>query len=56
MDAQTLQYYARSAETVASRYESIVNGLAEHFETAFAPGSRVLDLGCGSGRDMALLM
>ena len=55
MDSQTLSYYARNAGKVAERYESVVNGLAQHFEQAFAPGARVLDVGCGSGRDLALL-
>lgn len=55
MDAQTLHYYARNASEVAHRYESIVNGLASHFERAFPIGGRVLDVGCGSGRDMSYL-
>ena len=55
MDPQTLAYYSVNAADVASRYESIVNGMSVHFEAAFPPGGRVLDVGCGSGRDMALL-
>jgi SAM-dependent methyltransferase len=55
MDTPTLSYYVRNAKEVAARYESVVNGLAPHFEQAFASGARVLDLGCGSGRDMAYL-
>lgn len=55
MDIQTLTYYAANAADVASRYESIVNGLAADFDRAFAPCARVLDVGCGSGRDMAYL-
>lgn len=55
MDPQTLAYYSVNAADVASRYESIVNGMSVHFESAFPPGGRVLDVGCGSGRDMALL-
>jgi SAM-dependent methyltransferase len=27
-----------------------------HFEAAFAPGARVLDVGCGKGRDVAALL
>lgn len=56
MDARTIEYYSQNAATVAARYESIVNGLAAHFESSFMTGGRVLDLGCGSGRDMALLL
>lgn len=55
MDLQTITYYARNATTIADRYESIVNGLAEHFDQAFTTGPRVLDIGCGSGRDMAYM-
>ncbi len=55
MDATTLDYYSKHARQVAARYESIVSGMAVHFERVFAAGSRVLDVGCGSGRDMALL-
>ncbi|QGZ57734.1 class I SAM-dependent methyltransferase [Paraburkholderia acidiphila] len=55
MDSRTISYYSKNAELVVDRYESIVNGLAEHFEVAFPSGSRVLDIGCGSGRDLAYL-
>ncbi|CAN0618212.1 Methyltransf_11 domain-containing protein [Burkholderia multivorans] len=55
MDPQTVSYYSQNAKLVADRYESIANGLAAHFEGAFPVGSRVLDIGCGSGRDLALL-
>jgi SAM-dependent methyltransferase len=56
MDKETIAYYRQSADLVADRYESIVNGMAPCFEQAFAAGSRVLDVGCGSGRDMAHLL
>lgn len=55
MDPQTIDYYAKNATAIADRYESIENGLAVHFELAFENGSRVLDIGCGSGRDMAYM-
>jgi len=55
MDSQTVSYYSQNAKVIADRYESIVNGLAKHFEDAFPSGSRVLDVGCGSGRDLAYL-
>jgi SAM-dependent methyltransferase len=55
MDQQTIDYYSRNAVEISDRYESIVNSLAIHFERAFANGRRVLDIGCGSGRDLAYL-
>lgn len=56
MDPQTLAYYSQNASTISQRYESITNGLATSFDNAFKPDARVLDIGCGSGRDMALLL
>ena len=55
MDEPTLRYYGQNAPEVASRYESIVNQLATRFDGTFPKGGRVLDIGCGSGRDMAVL-
>jgi len=55
MDLATVNYYSKNAHLVAERYESIVNGLAESFNTAFPAHSKLLDIGCGSGRDLALL-
>jgi SAM-dependent methyltransferase len=55
MDLQTVDYYSKNAPMVASRYESVTNSLAVHFERAFGAEARVLDVGCGSGRDMAYM-
>lgn len=55
MDQQTVNYYANNAVDVSQRYESITSGLATHFGRAFPSSSRILDIGCGSGRDMAYL-
>ena len=30
--------------------------MSKQFESAFAPGARVLDVGCGNGRDLAVLL
>ena len=32
------------------------SAVARHFEAAFAPGARVLDVGCGKGRDIVTLL
>jgi len=56
MDQQTLAYYSQNACRISQRYESITNGLASSFDAAFKVGARVLDIGCGSGSEMALLL
>lgn len=55
MDASTINYYSINAQAVAQRYESVLSSLSNSFEKAFQPKSRLLDIGCGSGRDLALL-
>lgn len=55
MDIATINFYSQNAKTVAERYESVVSSLSESFDVAFKPHSRILDIGCGSGRDLALL-
>ena len=55
MDVQTLDYYTAHAREVAQRYEAAPSSLAARFSSAFAPSGRVLDIGCGSGRDLAEL-
>ena len=55
MDSATVDYYSQNAQTVAERYESVVSSLSNSFGDAFKPKSKLLDIGCGSGRDLALL-
>ena len=55
MDHQTLKYYSVNATEIADRYESVISNLSRHFEAAFKFQSRVLDVGCGSGRDLSVL-
>jgi 2-polyprenyl-3-methyl-5-hydroxy-6-metoxy-1,4-benzoquinol methylase len=55
MDQSTLKYYSDNAAQVAERYESVVSDLSAHFVDAFSKGGRILDIGCGSGRDLAVL-
>lgn len=40
----------------ATGQESARSAISRHFESAFAPGARVLDVGCGMGRDLAVLL
>ncbi len=55
MDPATAAYYAEHAAEVAARYERVASPLAGSFAAAFPAGGRVLDVGCGSGRDLAAL-
>lgn len=56
MDASTAHFYEANAQDVAARYESVGSPVAKYFPTAFAQGDRVLDIGAGSGRDLAHLL
>jgi len=56
MDDATAEFYARNAKDVVARYEAAASSIARYFGVAFAAGSRVLDVGAGSGRDLALLL
>jgi 2-polyprenyl-3-methyl-5-hydroxy-6-metoxy-1,4-benzoquinol methylase len=55
MDKPTLDYYALHANEVAQRYEVAPSPLAHRFAESFSSGGRILDIGCGSGRDLAQL-
>jgi SAM-dependent methyltransferase len=56
MDPDTLSFYEKNAETAFTGYESIPSPLASYFPMAFASCQRILDVGAGSGRDMAALL
>lgn len=56
MDDLTLHAYATNAAELAHRYAGASHGIARHFALAFRAGDRILDVGAGSGRDLALLV
>lgn len=57
MDGQTLEFYDRTAVDTAAKYRAVEqSGLRQQFQQAFPAGGRVLDVGSGSGRDVALLL
>ena len=56
VDLKTSTYYAEHAADIAARYESVASPVAMYFSLAFAHGARVLDVGAGSGRDLAALL
>jgi len=56
MDRKTAEYYSAHSSEVSERYNSAgERGIDRWFKEIFPAGSSVLDIGCGSGRDMALL-
>lgn len=56
VDERTHRFYEANAESVAERHHSLESPVERYFASAFPPGSRVLNLGTGSGRDLALLL
>lgn len=56
MDERTAHYYQGHAGEVVARYESVASPVARYFPSAFVAGGRVLDVGAGSGRDLAELL
>lgn len=53
MDARTLAFYEAHAESLAHAWERGGGELPELIRRTFPPGTRVVDVGCGSGRDLA---
>ncbi len=56
MDERTCQYYAAQAGSVCNRYESIDSPLQSLLSHVIDSSATVLDIGCGSGREMQLLL
>ena len=56
MDDQTEAFYAHYAQHIAPGAEAARSAMAAHFTSCFEPGSRVLDVGAGSGRDVLALL
>jgi SAM-dependent methyltransferase len=57
MTDTTLAYYTAHWEDLVQRYESAdVTELQALLAASFSPGARLLELGCGSGRDAAFML
>ena len=56
MDQKTLNYYQQNADELGERYGAITSGISLFFEQAFAGKSRIIDVGCGTGRDLNTLL
>jgi len=53
----TIDYYKKNAEDLARRYESAgVKELQTLLKSCFVPGAKLLEMGCGSGRDAAFML
>ena len=62
MDSLTQKFYSANSAVLAERYDSCSGGISDHraegrasFAAAFPSGFRILDVGCGSGRDLRML-
>ncbi|NCC62510.1 MAG: class I SAM-dependent methyltransferase, partial [Verrucomicrobiae bacterium] len=56
MDSKTLNYYQNHADELAERYGAAQSGIAAFFEQAFSGKNRIIDIGCGTGRDLNTLL
>ena len=56
MDSRTIQYYDDHADELFALYTESESGPAKYFKVAFPPGSEILDIGAGSGRDLGILI
>jgi SAM-dependent methyltransferase len=56
MDERTVRHYTTTASERTAAYESVdVSAMQESMLRYFGEGSRLLEIGCGSGRDAAFL-
>jgi SAM-dependent methyltransferase len=57
MDRQTLEFYDRTAAETAAKYRAVdQSAWRKLYAEVFPVGGRVLDVGAGSGRDVAMLV
>jgi len=57
MDQRTLEFYERTAAETAAKYRAVDQApWRRRFEEVFPAGGCALDVGSGSGRDLALLL
>lgn len=56
-NSSTMDYYKRNADALAQSYESAsVKEMQALLKSCFNPGAKLLEIGCGSGRDAAFML
>ena len=56
MDSETSVYYSRNAGRLAEQYASVIHTLEDCLTSVFARSHKILDVGCGTGRDLSFLL
>ena len=57
MDLSTIEFYQQTAPETAAKYRAVKTSESQRqFQEIFPSGSRILDVGSGSGRDLAVLL
>ena len=56
MDYRTSNYYSKNAESLYKDYIQVKGGISRYFDVIFQKKEKVLDIGCGSGRDILELI
>lgn len=56
MDPKTSIFYAQNASKLAEQYASVNNTVKDCLNSVFARSQKILDVGCGTGRDLAFLL
>jgi SAM-dependent methyltransferase len=56
MDGQTIEVYNQQSDFYLEKYQKASTGISKYFSVAFPKGSKILDIGCGSGKDVFQLL